>query len=122
MAGLLFSGSMAYKQYAIYYRTRLLTTLWIVVFGLGYMVHGIFLWRETWPTAASALTASYFHIGAICFSWGYTPLMNPSYLTRSVLLRDGLLYLFGVVGYWTIAFLWRQAPVFTLLSFFLYFG
>lgn len=122
MAVMLLKGSKSYRPYAIYYRTRLLTTLWIAVFGLGYIVHGIFMWRYTWPTAASALTASYFHLGAICFSWGYTSLLNPNYLTRKIVWHDGLLYLFGLTVYWLVAILWKQAPTFTLLSFCLYFG
>lgn len=122
MAGLLLWGSRPYRQYTIYYRTRLLTTLWIAVFGLGYMIHGTFMWRYTWPTAASALTVTYFHLGAICFNWGYTPLLNPNYLTRRVLWSHGLFYVFGIVVYWLIAFLWKWAPIFTVLSFCLFFG
>lgn len=56
MAGMLLVGSKPYKKYTVYYRTRLLTTLWIASFGVGYMIHGALMWRYTWPTAASALT------------------------------------------------------------------
>ena len=122
MAGKLFIGSKSYRSYAIYYRTRLLTTLWIAAFGIGYLVHGIFLWRDTWPTAASALTATYFHLGAVCFNWGYISLLNPNYLTRFIVYHDGLLFFFGVVGYWLVALLWKQAPMLTMLSFCLYFA
>jgi hypothetical protein len=100
----------------------MLTALWMAVFGIGYIIHGIFMLRETWPTAASALTATYFHLGALCFNWGYTSLLNPDYLTRRVLWRDGLFYLFGLVVYWTVALLWKHAPLFTFLSFCMYFG
>ncbi len=55
MAFTLLKGSKSYRPYAIYYRTRLLTTLWIAVFGLGYIVHGIFMWRYTWPTVARSI-------------------------------------------------------------------
>ena len=122
MAGMLWNGSKAYKKYAIYYRTRLLTTLWIAVFGLGYLIHGTFMWRFSWPTAASALTVSYFHIGAICFSWGYTSLLNPNYLTRRIVWRDGLIFLFALIVYWMVAALWHEAPGFTLLSFVIFFA
>lgn len=122
MAGMLYSGSKAYRQYAVYYRTRLLTTLWIAVFGLGYLIHGTCMWRFSWPTAASALTVSYFHIGAICFSWGYTSLLNPNYLTRRVVWRDTLYFLVALIVYWSVALLWREASGFTLLSFMLFFG
>jgi hypothetical protein len=96
--------------------------LWIGVFGLGYILHGVFMWRYTWPTAASALTVSYFHIGAICFSWGYTPLLNPNYLTRHILVRDIAYFFFGLVVYWTVAALWKQGPTLTLMSYCLYFA
>jgi hypothetical protein len=122
MAGLLLWGSRPYRQYSVYYRTRLLTTLWIAVFGLGYMIHGTFMWRYSWPTAASALTVSYFHLGAICFCWGYTSLLNPNYLTRRVFWSHSLFYVFGLVVYWLVAFLWKWAPIFTVLSFCLFFA
>ena len=93
MAGKLLVGSKPYRQYAVYFRTRILTALWVGVFGLGYILHGILMWRYTWPAAASALTVTYFHIGAICFSWGYTSLLNPNYLTPRITLRDGIYYL-----------------------------
>ena len=64
MAGKLLVGSKPYRQYAVYFRTRMLTALWVGVFGLGYILHGILMWRYTWPAAASALTVTYFHIGA----------------------------------------------------------
>ena len=121
MAGFVFSGSRVYRQYSVYYRTRMLTTLWIAAFGIGYLIHGLFMWRNTWPTAASALTASYFHLGAICFSWGYTSLLNPNYPKRHTVIHDSLVYLLGLVAYWSVAILWKHAPVFTLLSFLFFF-
>lgn len=122
MAGMLIGGSKRYGQYPVYHRTRMLAALWIAVFGLGYIVHGIFMWRYTWPTAASALTVSYFHLGAICFSWGYTPLLNPNYLTRRIVVRDSLFYFFGLIVYWMVAAQWKHAPMFTLLSYLLFFA
>ena len=121
MACMLFRGSKHYRQYAVYYRTRLLTTLWIVAFGLGYMIHGVFMWRYTWPTAASALTVTYFHLGAICFNWGYIPLLNPKYLTKRKVWAHGVFYLVGLVSYWSVAAIKQQAPMLTLLSFLFFF-
>ena len=89
MGGILFVGNKAYRQQTVYLRARLLTILWLVAFGLGYFIQAIFLWRYTWPTAASALAVSFFHIGAICFNWGYIPLLNPNYLTKGIVIRDG---------------------------------
>ena len=122
MAGMLLRGSKSYWHYAVYYRTRLLTALWIGVFGLGYILHCMVMWRYTWPTAASALTVSYFHLGAICFSWGYTPLLNPNYLTRRIVVRDSLYYFIGLLVYWMVALLWKEEPTFTLISYCMYFA
>ncbi len=121
MAGMLLVGSKPYKKYTIYYRTRLLTTLWIASFGVGYMIHGALMWRYTWPTAASAFTVSYFHLGAICFSWGYTSLLKPKYLTRFIFWRDIIYYIVSLVVYWIVAFQWKDASTYTSLSFLLYF-
>ena len=68
MAIFLMRHTHQYRRYQTYRMTRILTTLWLVAFGVGYMIHAAFNWRENWPTAASALTATYFHLGAICFS------------------------------------------------------
>ena len=58
MGGILFVGNKAYRQQTVYLRARVLTILWLVAFGLGYFIQAIFLWRYTWPTAASALTVN----------------------------------------------------------------
>ena len=121
MAGVLLMGSKPYRQYAVYFRTRMLTVVWISVFGLGYILHGLLMWRNTWPTAASALTVSYFHIGALCFSWGYTSLLNPHYLTPRIIVRDSVYYFFGLMVYWMVALMWKEQPTFTMLSYGLYF-
>ena len=121
MAGMLMRGNSPFRQFAVYYRTRMLTALWIAVFGLGYILHGMVMWRYTWPTAASALTVSYFHLGAICFSWGYTPLLNPHYLTKRIVIRDSLYFFFGLFVYWMVALLWKEEPTFTLISYIMYF-
>lgn len=122
MGCFLFLGNKAYRQQTVYLRSRLLTILWLVAFGLGYIIHALFLWRYTWPTAASALTVSFFHIGAICFNWGYIPLLNPSYLTRRVVTRDLLFYAAGLVTYWTVALKWHHAPTYVCLAFSLFFA
>ena len=122
MGAFLFRGSRAYRQHSIYHRTRMLTTLWLVIFGIGYILHAILRWRYTWPTAASALTVSYFHIGAICFNWGYIPLLNPNYLKRQIIVRDLAIYIIGVIAYWTVALLWQHAPMLISLVFCLFFG
>ena len=122
MGGYLLSGSNAYRQQTVYYRSRLLTVLWLVTFGLGYFIQAIFLWRYTWPTAASALTVSFFHIGAICFNWGYIPLLNPRYLTKSIVVRDLIIYAIGLIAYWSVALLWKHAPMYVALAFLIFFA
>lgn len=122
MAGALALRTGRYVKYHTYHMTRILTTIWLTAFGIGYCIHAYFCWRETWPTAASALTATYFHLGAVCFSWGYTSLLNPTYLTRKVAVRDITIFLLGVVCYWTVALLWKDAPAYTFLSFCVFFA
>lgn len=122
MAGFLLLHNGRYTKYPTYYLTRILTVVWLVAFGIGYNVHAIFCWRESWPTAASALSATYFHLGAICFSWGYTSLLDPKYVTRKVIIRDVAIFLLGITSYWTVAFRWTEAPIYTLLSFCVFFA
>ena len=121
MTVVLLRHNISYVKYPTYYRTRILTIVWLMAFALGYMAHAAFCWRYTWPTAASALSVSYFHLGAVCFSWGYTSLLNPTYLKRSVIIRDAIIYVFGLTCYWTIALLKSYAPVYTMLSFCVFF-
>ncbi len=123
MAFKLFRGTARYARYPIYRRTRLLTVLWLVIFGIGYILHAVFQFRWYWPAVSTALTTTYFHIGAICFSWGYTSLLNPDFLTRKVVIRDLAIYVLGLVAYWTVALTWKEQPFYTTLAtgiFFLY--
>lgn len=117
MAGYLLRNTGRYSNYPTYRMTRILTVVWLIAFAIGYMFHAFFHWRHSWPTAASALTATYFHLAAICFSWGYTSLLNPTYLTKRVKIRDLSIYLVGLIAYWTVALRWTNAPVYTLISF-----
>ena len=117
----LMKGNKLYHEQKDYYRTRILTIVWLFAFAIGYLMHVVFQWRYTWPTAASALTATYFHIGAICFSWGYTPLLDSKFLTRKIIVRDSILLVVGLIIYWTVALLRTYAPFYTLLSFLFFF-
>lgn len=121
MALMLLRGTSKYQKYPTYQMTRVLTVIWLVVFALGYMIHAVFLWRYTWPSAASALTATYFHIGAICFNWGYTSLLNTDYLKKGIVIRDTAFFIFGITSYWTVALCWDSAPTLTALSFCVFF-
>ena len=121
MAVVLQRHTNRYVKYPAYRMTRILTSIWITAFAIGYLLHAAFVWRNTWPTAASALTVSYFHIGALCFSWGYTSLLDLTYLTRRVVIRDLAIFVLGMLGYWTVALCWKDAPTYTLLSFVIFF-
>lgn len=111
-----------YTKYPIYYMARICTIIWVMAFGIGYQIHAFFLWRFTWPAAASALTVTYFHLAGICFSWGYTSLLNPVYLTKRIKIRDIAIYAVGLVVYWTIPLIWQNAPMYTLLSYCIFFS
>ena len=112
MAAVLQRHTNRYVKYPAYRMTRILTSIWITAFAIGYLLHAAFVWRNTWPTAASALTVSYFHIGALCFSWGYTSLLDLTYLTRRVVIRDLAIFVLGMLGYWTVALCWKDAPTY----------
>lgn len=116
------SSNYKYKEYPIYRMARICTIIWVVAFGIGYQLHALFMWRFSWPAAASALTVTYFHLAGICFSWGYTSLLNPVYLTRRIVKRDIAIYLFGLVAYWTVPLIWKHAPLYTLLSYCIFFS
>jgi hypothetical protein len=44
------------------------------------------------------------------------------YLTRRIAIRDVAIYVIGLISYWTVALLFRQAPLLTMLSFCIFFG
>jgi hypothetical protein len=122
MAAALQAHQKAYSKYPVYHRARLMTILWLTVFAVGYLLHFAFRLRTGWPSAASALTVSYFHWGAICFCWGFIPLLNPDHLTRKRMIADSIVYIIGLIGYWTVALLWKEAPVATLISYSVFFA
>ena len=122
MAASLLAGQKAYRRYTVYLRARQFTILWLLVFAAGYLIHAGLELRAFWPTGASALTVSYFHIGAICFCWGYIPLLNPDYFTRKIAVRDTVIYAIGLICYWTTAFIWKQTNIYTLLPSLIFFG
>ena len=118
----LLRGNHRFTKYPVYRMARIATIIWVISFGIGYLLHALFLWRFTWPTAASALSVTYFHLAAICFSWGYTGLLNPHYLTKRIKVFDIFYYIVGLICYWTVALLWKRAPLYTILSFCIFFA
>lgn len=123
MAVKLLAGTKRYAAYPIYFRARILTVVWLAVFALGYIVHAIFQFRFYWPAVSTALTTTYFHIGAICFRWGYTSMLNPHFLNRKVVVGDLIIFVLGLATYWTVALTWKEQAFYTTLAtgiFFLY--
>ena len=122
MAASLFAGQKQYKKYIIYLRARRFTILWLIAFAIGYLLHAFLEIRVFWPTAATAITVSYFHLGAICFCWGFIPLLNPDYFTRRIAVRDTIIYAIELILCWTVAMIWKQASFYTSLPFLIFFG
>lgn len=100
MAFVLYYNSYAYTPYVVYRRARLLTALSLAVFGLGFMLHYLYLWRTTWIEGATALSVSYFHIGGVLLSWSHISLLNPNYPSRRIVVRDIVILVIALVGYW----------------------
>lgn len=103
MTIVLHHNSYAFKGYDVYRRARLLSGFALAVFGVGFLMHWYFQWRTEWPEAATALSVSYFHIGAVLFSWSHTSLLNSHYLTRGIVARDIVILAVALTGYWTAA-------------------
>lgn len=121
MAASLLIKQKQYRKYTVYFRARWFTILWLGVFAAGYFIHAFLQLRSFWPTAAAALTVSYFHIGAICFCWGYIPLLNPDFFTKKRAVGDTIIYGIGLVACWTTAIIWKQPNVYTLIPFLVFF-
>jgi hypothetical protein len=99
----LLDGNKGYRNYEVYRRSRMLTAFTYLVFAAGFIAHSKLEWRLSWPAAASALSVSYFHIGAVLFGWSHISLLNPNYLTRRIVLRDVAILVLGLACYWTMA-------------------
>ena len=122
MAVGLLARQKKYERYPDYHRARLFTILWLTVFAIGYLLHFALRLRTNWPSAASALTVSYFHWGAICFCWGFIPLLKPDHLTRKRMIIDSVIFVIGLIAYWTVPMIWKEAPVATFVSYLVFFG
>lgn len=103
MACALFNGNFMFRDYAVYRRSRLLTALTFLIFAVGFLLHYHLEWRTSWPDGASALSVSYFHMGAVLFGWSHISLLNPHYLTQRVFFRDITILVAGLTVYWFAA-------------------
>ncbi len=73
----LLDGNKGYPDYEVYRRSRMLTALTFLVFAAGFIAHSRLELRLLWPAGASALSVSYFHIGAVLFGWSHISLLDP---------------------------------------------
>lgn len=71
-----------------YLRSRRLTAVALLVFGLGFFLHWWFMPRYNNPLAASALSLAYFHIAGVLFSMSHTGLIDRHYLTHWVVIHN----------------------------------
>ena len=119
IALVLLYNNIWFSNYDVYRRARSLVALCYVVFAVGFVLHAHFELRTTWSLGASALSVSYFHVGAVLFGWSHTMLMRPDYLTRGVVARDLIILFMGLVAYW-VSVLYCGVTVFyvSLLVFF----
>ena len=99
MAVGLLANNHAYRDYPVYRRSRCFTAVFFAVFGIGMLLHFHFQWRLSYPLLATALSVSYFHIAGVAITWSHTPLLNPHYLCRKVVIRD---VAFLAVGLYTL--------------------
>lgn len=99
----LLDGNKGYPDYEVYRRSRMLTAFTFLVFAAGFIAHSKLEWRLLWPAGASALSVTYFHIGAVLFGWSHISLLNPGYLTRHIVIRDVAILVVGIVTCWTTA-------------------
>ena len=103
MAFILLHNNSWYRDYDVYRHARTFTAVTFAIFGIGFLLHQNFDWRTTWPAGASALSVSYFHIGAVLFGWSIITLLRPDYLTRRVAVRDLAILVIGIAIYWLCA-------------------
>ena len=113
----LLHNNVYYRIYDVYYRSRTLVALNYAIFGIGFLLHAHFGWRTVWPEAASALTVSYFHSGAVLFGWSHISLIRPEYLSKKQVICDLVILAIGVMAYWTIMADWAFAIFFVHATF-----
>lgn len=100
LAFVLVYNNYQYRYYDVYRRSRLLSAAVYAAFAVGFLLHAQFQWRTVWPCAATALSVSYFHVGAVFFGWSHTSLLRPDYLTRRIVVRDLAILFLGIISYW----------------------
>lgn len=115
LAGMLWfdSNNYIYTETPRYLRSRRLTGLSLMVFGLGFLLHWLFMPHFNNLLMGKALSFSYFHIGGVLFSMSHTSLIDRhyfdtaqhKYFTHRVVVRDVTVLIISLAVYWTNAFI-----------------
>lgn len=113
------SNNCIYAEVPRYLRARRLTGLSLMVFGIGFLLHWLFMPHFNNLLMGKALSFTYFHIGGVLFSMSHTGLIDRhyldfrqrdeskaqhKYLTRNVVVRDVTVLILSLAVYWTNAF------------------
>lgn len=102
------SNNYLYTETPRYLRSRRLTGASLMVFGIGFLLHWLFMPHFSNLMMGKALSFSYFHIGGVLFSMSHTSLIDRKYLTRRVVVRDTVALLLSLGVYWNNAFMGIQ--------------
>jgi len=102
------SNNYIYDETPRYLRARRLTGLSLMVFGLGFLLHWLFMPHFNNLLMSKALSFTYFHIGGVLFSMSHTSLIDRHYLTRQVVVRDVTVLVLSLAVYWANAFIANQ--------------
>jgi len=98
------SNNYLYEENPRYLRARRLTSLSLLVFGLGFFFHWLFMPHFNNLLMGKALSFTYFHIGGVLFSMSHTSLIDRHYLDRKVVVRDVTILVLSLTIYWIHAF------------------
>jgi len=99
------SNNCIYSEVPRYQRARRLTGLSLLVFGIGFLLHWLFMPHFNNLLLGKALSFSYFHIGGVLFSMSHTSLIDRHYLDRKVVVRDVTILVLSLTIYWIHAFI-----------------
>jgi len=102
---LLDAKNSLYAETPRYLRSRRLTSMALMVFGLGFLLHWWFMPHFTNLLVGKALSFSYFHIGGVLLSMSHTGLIDRHYFNKNVVIRDITILLISLCIYWTNAWL-----------------
>ena len=120
MAFALVHNNIWYRKFDVYCRSRALSASVFAAFAVGFLFHRYLGWRFGWPEAASTLTITYFHMGAVFFGWSHTSLLRPDYPSRRIVLRDVLLLVVSHSLCWVSMFVIR-VPIVRQLAYTVFF-